>query len=98
MEPEAPAHSSNWKLSLAFGALMIFLALITATGAVSLANSAHTITNPSGATGLAFSGWFFVLSIFFGGIGMVFIFFAGSDRASEMTRRRLEPLSVNGAS
>ena len=41
-----------------------YIALITATGAVSLANSAHTITDPSGATGLAFSGWFFVLSIF----------------------------------
>ena len=77
---------------------MMFLALITAAGAVSLANSARTIADPSGATALAFSGWFFVLSLFFGGIGMVFIFFAGTDRASEMTRRRLQPLSVSSAS
>jgi len=44
--------------------------------------------------GLTYSGWFFALSVLFAGIGMVFVFYAGSDRALSIERQRLRHIGA----
>jgi hypothetical protein len=85
--------SSNWKFSVAFGAVMFLLALMTAQSSVSLYSTPLTPTS-GGYAGLTYSGWFFALSILFAGIGMVFVFYAGSDRALSIERQRLQHVGV----
>ena len=79
MVTEQRGRSSNWKLSLAFGVMVVLLALGTATGAVSLSNPAP---GSDLSTGLAYSGWVLGVSILLGGLGMFLIFQAGRDRGT----------------
>jgi hypothetical protein len=88
MKTEQKSGGSNWKFSAAVGAVMFLLALITAQGSVSLYSTLLTPTS-SGYVGLTYSGWFFALSILFVGIGMVLVFYAGSDRGLSIERQGL---------
>ncbi len=64
-------------LTLAVGVFFVLLALVTATGAVSLENP-RTGTS---VTGLAYSPLFEILSIGLASVGMAFVYFAGRDWA-----------------
>jgi hypothetical protein len=93
MKTEQKGGGSSWKFSVAVGAVMFLLALITAEGSVSLYSTPLTPTS-SGYVGLTYSGWFFALSVLFAGIGMVLVFYAGSDRALSVERQRLRHVAV----
>jgi hypothetical protein len=70
-------------LTLVFGIFLVLLALVTATGAVSLGSITYPIGNGQEGQNvwLVYSPWVFLFSLVLAGSGIAIIFLAGREAA-----------------
>jgi uncharacterized membrane protein len=75
-------------LTLAFGILLILLALVTAMGAVSIGSfSSVTSTGRREGVGLVYSPWMEFLSVILAGAGIAFVYFSGRSQTQSPQKK-----------